>query len=94
MSMLSEIEEHINNLSVDDQLLLIERVSQRLRKSMTGKTGVSDDLSEMASDPEIQKEISDIENELVDVVANHIGSNAPILSDQALSREAIYANHP
>lgn len=63
LPVLSELEENISRLSVDEQLLLIERVSHRIRKNMTGKQDVDTQLSEMASDPEIQRELQEIERE-------------------------------
>ncbi|MDA0747265.1 MAG: hypothetical protein O2954_12155 [bacterium] len=61
--LLSELEENISRLSVDEQLLLIERVSHRIRKNISGKQDIDIQLSEMASDPEIQRELQDIERE-------------------------------
>ena len=62
-SLLAELEENIRRLSLDDQLLLIERVSHRIRTDISGKTDIDAQLSKMAADPEIQKEIREIEHE-------------------------------
>lgn len=62
-SLLAELEENINRLSVDEQLLLIERVSHRIRTNFSGKTDIDAQLSKMAADPEIQKELQKIEHE-------------------------------
>ena len=61
--LLTELEENIRRLSLDDQLLLIERVSHRIRTDISGKTDIDAQLSKMAADPEIQKEIREIEHE-------------------------------
>ena len=62
-SLLSELEDNISRLSLDDQLLLIERVSHRIRENISDKTDGDAQLSEMAADPEIQRELQKINNE-------------------------------
>lgn len=63
LSLLNELEENIRRLPLDDQLLLIERVSHRIRTDISGKMDIDAQLSEMAADPEIQKELQEIEQE-------------------------------
>ena len=62
-SLLTELEENICRLSLDEQLLLIERVSHRIRTDISGKTDIEAQLSKMAADSEIQKELQEIEHE-------------------------------
>ena len=62
-SLLIELEENISRLSLDEQLLLIERVTQRIRINRYSKTDIDAQLSEMAADPEIQRELQEIELE-------------------------------
>ena len=66
-SLLTELEETICRLSLDEQLLLIERVSHRIRTDISEKTDIDAQpfgaLSKMAADPEIQKELQEIEHE-------------------------------
>ena len=62
-SLLAELEKNISRLSLDEQLLLIERVSHRIRTDISGKTDIDAQLSEMAADPEIQRELQEIERE-------------------------------
>ncbi|MDE2810449.1 MAG: hypothetical protein OXN90_18700 [Gemmatimonadota bacterium] len=62
-SLLTELEKNICRLSLDEQLLLIERVSHRIRTDISGKTDIDAQLSKMAADPEIQKELQAIEHE-------------------------------
>ncbi|MDD9974289.1 MAG: hypothetical protein OXU27_09795 [Candidatus Poribacteria bacterium] len=62
-SPLSELEDNISRLSLDEQLLLIERVSHRIRENISDKTDSDAQLSEMAADPEIQRELQKINNE-------------------------------
>lgn len=62
-SLLSELEENISQLPLDEQLLLIERLSHRIRKNFSAKTDMETQLSEMAADLEIQRELKDIERE-------------------------------
>ena len=61
--LLSELEENISRLSLDEQLLLIERVSHRIRQNISGKADIDTQLGEMAADPEIQRELQEIERE-------------------------------
>ena len=63
LSLLNELEENIRRLPLDDQLLLIERVSHRIRTDISDKMDIDAQLSEMAADPEIQKELQEIEQE-------------------------------
>ncbi len=62
LSPLAELEENIRQLSYE-QLLLIERVSRRMRTDISGKTDIDAQLSRMATDPEIQKELQKIGRE-------------------------------
>ena len=61
-SLLTELKKNIYRLSLDEQLLLIERVSHRIRTDISGKTDIDAQLSKMAADPEIQKELQAIEH--------------------------------
>ena len=62
-SLFNELEENIRRLPLDDQLLLIERVSHRIRNDISIKMDIDAQLSKMAADPEIQKELQEIEQE-------------------------------
>ena len=62
-SLLTELKKNIYRLSLDEQLLLIERVSHRIRTDISGKTDIDAQLSKMAADPEIQEELQEIEHE-------------------------------
>ena len=62
-SVLNELEKNISRLTLDEQLQLIERVSHRIRVDVIAKTDLDAELSKMAADPEIQKELREIENE-------------------------------
>lgn len=58
-----DLEERISRLSTDEQMQLIERVSHRIRAVNTSNKDIDAQLIEMAADPEIQKELREIENE-------------------------------
>ena len=73
-SLLSEIEENISKLSVDDQLWLIERVTQRIRENIVEKNDRNDQLRDMAADPEIQKELQAIEREFASAEEDGLGT--------------------
>jgi hypothetical protein len=70
LSTLSQIEESINQLSVDQQLRLIERVAQRIRGHIAGKDSIEDQLAAMASDPQIQDELRKIGEEFASTEAD------------------------
>lgn len=58
---LSQIEENILQLPVDEQLLLISRVAERLRSKIDGEKDFDSELAEMANDENIQRELKEIE---------------------------------
>lgn len=63
-SVLSKIEDTFNQLSLTEQLWLIERLIQRIRESMLQKESLFEtQLAAMAADPEIQNELQLIEEE-------------------------------
>ena len=51
-------------LSLEEQLRLIERLSQRIRENMAANTTTDEQLAAMAADPEIQLELQNIDREL------------------------------
>ncbi len=63
MMVLSQLEENIYELSLDEQLWLIERLAQHIRKAMARKQNIETQLMAMANDPEIQNELQMIEEE-------------------------------
>lgn len=63
MMVLSELEENIYELSLDEQLWLIERLAQHIRNAMAIKDNFETQLIAMANDPEIQDELQMIEAE-------------------------------
>jgi hypothetical protein len=60
---LSQIEERITQLPIDEQLWLIERVAQRLREYLSKQGAVDAQLVAMAADPDIQRELHKINEE-------------------------------
>jgi hypothetical protein len=62
---LSKIEESINQLSLDEQLWLMERLAQSIRNYMFRRTDMESQLAAMANDPEIQNELREIEEEFM-----------------------------
>ncbi len=58
---LSEIEQSILQLSADEQLLLISRVAEKLRRRVDAANDYESQLGEMANDVEIQRELKEIE---------------------------------
>jgi len=67
---LSQIEEHISQLSAEEQLWLIARVAQRLRVQLTAQGSVETQLVTMAADPEIQAELRTIAEEFAHTEAD------------------------
>ncbi len=61
---LTDLEDRIDRLTIDEQLCLMERLARRLRKSRLEDQPVLDhELAAMAADPEIQRELKAIEEE-------------------------------
>jgi hypothetical protein len=70
LSVLSQIEERIHQLSLAEQLWLIERLAQRLRAQLLAQNMFEDALATMAADPEIQRELQCIEEEFAPAAAD------------------------
>lgn len=62
-TILSQIEQNILQLPVDEQLLLISRVAERLRGKIDGENNFESELAEMANDENIQRELKEIEKD-------------------------------
>ncbi len=60
---LSEIEQNIMSLSTNEQLLLISRVAEKLRKKNVAETDFENELAEMANDVDIRRELEEIEED-------------------------------
>ena len=67
---LSEIEAHIDKLSVAEQLALLEYVAQRLRKNLGAQSNLENELALMAADPDIQRELREINEEFASMEAD------------------------
>ena len=67
---LSQIEEHITQLSLDEQLWLIARIAQRLRTQLVAQNPLDAQLAAMAADPEIQNELRAIAEEFASAEAD------------------------
>ena len=65
-SVLFEIENKLKELSQKEQLLLIEKLVHNLRESILENQNILEkQLADMASDPEIQRELKKIEKEFI-----------------------------
>ncbi len=62
-AILSQIEENILQLPIDEQLLLISRVAASLRSKIDGEEDFESGLAEMAKDENIQRELKEIEKD-------------------------------
>jgi hypothetical protein len=60
---LAELEAAVSELPIEDQLRLVERLTQRIRERFAAKIDIEAQLREMAEDAEIQKELQDINRE-------------------------------
>lgn len=61
---LEQIEADISQLSLSEQLLLMERLAHRIREhTLRSRPALADQLAAMASDPDIQRELQQIEAE-------------------------------
>ncbi len=64
MPILSQMENSISQLSLAEQLWLIERLVQRIRgNTISQQSQFENDLVAMADDPQIQNELRQIEEE-------------------------------
>jgi len=70
LSALSQIEESIAQLSLVEQLRLIERVAQRLREHLDAQSTFDQQLVAMAADQEMQQELRRIEEEFAHTAAD------------------------
>ena len=63
-SIVTQIEEGFNQLSIPEQLSLIERLVHRVHEAtLNNRSDVDEQLALMAHDPEIQSELRNIERE-------------------------------
>ena len=60
-AVLSQIEEGISQLSLDEQLWLIEQLAHRIRQNTLQQSVWDNQLAAMAADPEIQNELQKID---------------------------------
>ena len=60
---ISQIEQSILALPAEEQLRLISRVADTLRKRAEYENDFDTQLAEMAKDPEIQRELKEIESD-------------------------------
>lgn len=70
LSALSQIEEHIDQLSLAEQLWLIERVAQRIREKLVAQSALDQQLAAMAADQEMQQELRSIEEDFAHAAAD------------------------
>ena len=70
LSALSQIEEHIYQLSLAEQLWLIERVAQRIREKLVAQSALDQQLAAMAADQEMQQELRSIEEDFAHAAAD------------------------
>jgi hypothetical protein len=70
LSALSHIEESIYQLSIAEQLWLIERVAQRIREKLGAQSAFDQQLAAMAADQEMQHELRSIEEEFAPAAAD------------------------
>jgi hypothetical protein len=70
LSVLSQIEESIYQLSLAEQLWLVERIAQRLREKLDTQGACDSQLAVIAADQEIQHELRNIEEEFAHAAAD------------------------
>jgi hypothetical protein len=70
LSALSQIEENISQLSLAEQLWLIERVAQRIREKLVAQSALDQQLAAMAADQEMQQELRSIEEDFAHAAAD------------------------
>lgn len=70
---LSQIEKKIDQLSQEEQLLLLERMEHLLKKKNINDNDKEKQLVEMAADPEIQRELQQIDKEFAATEKDGLG---------------------
>lgn len=60
-SILAQFEERFSQLPIAEQKALLDRLARRVNAQTTG--GADDLIAQMAADPEVQREIHEIERE-------------------------------
>jgi hypothetical protein len=70
LTVLSQIEARLDELSFAEQLWLLERLAQRLRAQMIVHSPLEQQLAAMAEDPDIQRELQRIEEEFAPAAAD------------------------
>jgi hypothetical protein len=70
LSALAQIEENIYQLSLAEQLWLIERVAQRIREKLVAQSALDQQLAAMAADQEMQQELRSIEEDFAHAAAD------------------------
>ena len=70
---LSELEATILQLPIEDQLRIVERLTQHIRETLNSRNDLEHQLQEMAADVEIQKELRDIGREFSVTEADGLG---------------------
>ena len=70
LAVLSQIEARIDQLSLAEQLWLLERIAQRVRAQMIVHSPFEPQLAAMAEDPDIQRELQRIEEEFAPAAAD------------------------
>tara|TARA_B100000959_G_scaffold282159_1_gene347941 strand:+ start:1219 stop:1452 length:234 start_codon:yes stop_codon:yes gene_type:complete len=73
LSTLSQIEKKINKLSQEEKLLLLERMGNKLSESNVKDKDKEKLLIEMAADPEIQRELQQIDKEFAATEKDGLG---------------------
>jgi hypothetical protein len=72
---LERIEADISQLSLSEQLLLMERLAHRIRdRALRPQPSLTDQLAAMASDPDIQRELQQIEAEFAGTETDGLGA--------------------
>jgi hypothetical protein len=71
----SQIEDAFKKLPISEKLLLIERLVHRVHEdTLNAKSQLDQQLAQMAADPEIQAELSEIEREFASATADGLES--------------------
>lgn len=79
---LENLESAINQLPFLDQVRLLERLAQRVRKQTERQQGLDDELAAMAADPAIQRELRQIEAEFSGTEMDGLSDEAPTTKER------------
>ena len=83
---MQEIEERLPALSFQERLMLIERLAQGMRGNVASDQSWRDELAGIGEDPDIQREIREIDKEFSVALEERLPDQCPRIGGRERSR--------